>query len=41
VVVEMREKLMVKMDCFDGKRRKKMVVEMVLLLLEWRRRWRK
>ena len=41
VVVEMGKKVMVKMGCFDGKRRKKMVVEMVVLLLEWRRRWRR
>ena len=42
--VKIVEKIMVEMGCLGGRNKKKMVVKLVLwllLLLEWRRRWRR
>ena len=37
----MMEKIIVKMGCSGERKKKKKVVEMVLLLFEWRRKWRR
>ena len=41
MVVERVEKIMVRMGCFGERKKEKKVVEMAVLLFEWRSKWRR